>query len=267
MCSDTEDQDLITDERKELIRDRKENFQQLADDARSSNRFQLIVAGFAASLTAVLVNNDLLSLEQLVENRYILTSLVMLSLSILISFLTFHSSKKRIDQQSKLLFDDVLYNRYRTHDEVIDQLRSDAIQETFLRWMIIVSGASTIVTIFSFIFGIVDVFINVAPLVYVVALLLIFGSVTYYMIAVLASMIESIIEELKLVWKRKEISDKIRKYVCSPFISIISVIHSYRSRSASDDNFDNELNDGEEDKAKQEEGKPESESSTGQRDR
>lgn len=65
MCSDTEDQGHITDEREKLIRDRKENFQQIADDAQASNRFELIVAGFATALTAVFANNNLLTIEEL----------------------------------------------------------------------------------------------------------------------------------------------------------------------------------------------------------
>lgn len=118
MYSDSREYGKVTEELGALIRDRKENFQKISDNAKSTNRFQLIVSGLVVSLTGFLISNGITTIEDTINSVYTIGAIVSLSLAICFSFLIDHNARKRVGQQSELLFDDHLYNRYDTNSQL-----------------------------------------------------------------------------------------------------------------------------------------------------
>lgn len=218
MSSDSQDGGVITDEKAELIRDRKENFQKLADEAQSTNRFQLIVAGFGASLLAILENNELVAIDQLLsQSSLAIFAVALFSIAVSMSHITFHIAKKMTSQQSELLFDDVIYDRYASDEELEKRFGKDAMNESILRWMVSISGAITIVTIFFLIFGIFELYFDIGSLIYLVLLLLLFGGILVYMFAIMGTMAEAAVGDIRTYWRKEQLSKRIKRRIKSLF--------------------------------------------------
>lgn len=211
MYSDSREYGKVTEEVGALIIDRKENFQNISDNAKSINRFQLIVSGLVVSLTGFLINNEIIIAEDIVNSLYTVGATVSLSLAICFSFLIDHNARKRVGQQSELLFDDHLYNRYDTDSQLRERILQDRLREVILRWMESVSTAMTIIAIFLFLVGIFDIFYNPQPLIILILLLVLFGTTTFYLLSILGASSEMMLVEIIRFHQKEAIWERVAK--------------------------------------------------------